>query len=248
MKNLLKLEFRKLKTRKSFYICIAVMVGMFAVSTFTINGLINPDFSEDLGLSGINSLIGALSSSSFTMISGIFVALFVCEDYTSQTVKNIYAKGYSRTKVYLSKLITILISTTVMLIIIDLVAFALGTALYGVGKNSDKLLPVLATQYIIAMAEVTFAFTIASVIRKTGGAIACIIIAPMFLGVLLGLADTFIPFENFTISKLWLSNFLSVFQTLDISTNQILLYILGSLIYFTIFNIIGLYFNKNIQL
>ena len=107
MKNLLKLEFRKLKTRKSFYICIAVMVGMFAISTFTINGLINPDFSEDLGLSGINSLIGALSSSSFTMISGIFVALFVCEDYTSQTVKNIYAKGYSRTKVYLSKLNTI---------------------------------------------------------------------------------------------------------------------------------------------
>jgi ABC-2 type transport system permease protein len=225
------------------------MIGMLLFSTFTTNALVNPELIEGFQLSGINSLIEALNSSSFTMIAGIFVALFVCEDYAGQTIKNIYARGYSRKNVYLSKLITVLISTTVMLIIVDVAAFLIGTAFFGVGEIGNyKFLTLIGTQYIIAMAEITFAFTIASVIRKTGGAIACIIIAPMLIGVLLGLADVFINFENIYLSELWISNFLSAVSTLDVTKNRILLCIVGSLIYIPVFGAIGLYINKKIQL
>lgn len=249
MKNLLKLEFRKLKTRKSFYICTAIMIGLLLFSIFTTNALVSPEFRDELQLSGISTLIEALNSSSFTLIAGIFVALFVCEDYAGQTVKNIYSRGYSRTSVYLSKLISVLISTTVMLIIVDVAAFAIGTALYGVGEIGNyKFLAIIGTQYIIAMAEITFAFTIASVIRKTGGAIACIIIAPMIIGVLLSLVDVFVTFENFYLSELWISSFLSAASTIDVTTNHIILCIVGSLIYILIFGAIGLYINKKIQL
>ena len=251
MKNLLKLEFRKLITRKSFYICIAIMVGLLLFSALTTNALIDSEFMDeyDYQLSGINTMIEALSTSSFIMIAGIFVALFVCEDYTGQTVKNIYARGYSRVSVYFSKLITVLISTTVMLIIVDAVAFLVGSALFGVGEIGNyKFLAIIGTQYIIAIAEVTFAFTIASVIRKTGGAIACIIIAPMLIGILLSLVDVFFNFENISISEFWISNFLPQISSLDVSNKQIILCIVGSLIYIPLFSAIGLYINKKIQL
>jgi hypothetical protein len=136
-----------------------------------------------------------------------------------------------------------------MLIIVDAVAFLVGSALFGVGEIENyKFLAIIGTQYIIAMAEITFAFTIASVIRKTGGAIACIIIAPMLIGILLSLVDVFFNFENISISEFWISNFLPQISSLDVSTKQILLCIVGSLIYIPLFSAIGLYINKKIQL
>jgi ABC-type transport system involved in multi-copper enzyme maturation permease subunit len=165
MKNLLKLEFVKLKRRKSFYICTLIMLGLIIISNLTIKAFLSllPDVIGDITSSGIDSLVSGLSNSSFTLITSIFVILFVCEDYTNQAIKNIYAKGYSRTNVFLSKIISVVISTTIMFLIVEIASFISGTLFFGIGKiESYKFLLLIAAQYLAAMAEIIFAFVIAS--------------------------------------------------------------------------------------
>lgn len=249
MKNLLRLELRKLRTRKSFYICTFIMIAILLLTTLINNALAGLDFVGEDGLTGINNMINALSSSYFVMIASIFVAMFVCEDFAGQTVKNIYARGYSRKNVYLAKLIAVLISTTIMVIVVWAISFILGTVFFKVGEvNNYKFLALLGTQYLAVIAEITFAFAISAVIRKTGGAIACVIVAPMIIGLLLSLADVFSSFEEIYLSELWVSNYLSVVSDIEVTTEYILLCLIGSLIYIPIFSLIGFYANKRIQL
>ena len=143
MKNLLKFEFIKLKKKKSFYICTLIMVALLFIAALTTNALINvsAEFGELFEVSSIDSLLSGLSDSSFIMITSIFVVLFVCEDYTNQTVKNVYARGYSRKEVYLSKLISTLASATIMFVVVEIAAFAIGTGFFGSKEmESPKLL------------------------------------------------------------------------------------------------------------
>ena len=249
MKNLLKLELRKLRTKKSFYICTFIMIGILLLTTLITNALAGSDLVGEDGTTCINNMINALGNSYFVMIASIFVAMLVCEDYAGQTIKNIYARGYSRKNVYLAKLIAVLISTTIMVIVVWATSFILGTIFFKVGEvDNYKFLALLGTQYLAVMAEITFAFTIAAIIRKTGGAIACVIVAPMIIGLLLSLADVFSSFEEIYLSELWVSNYLSVVSNFEVTTERILLCFIGSLIYIPIFSLIGFYANKRIQL
>lgn len=247
MKNLLKLEFVKLKRRKSFYICTLIMLGLVIISNLTIKAVLSllPDVIGDITSSGIDSLVSGLSNSSFTLIASIFVILFVCEDYTNQTIKNIYAKGYSRTNVFLSKIISVVISTTIMFLIVEIASFISGTLFFGIGKiESYKFLLLIAAQYLAAMAEIIFAFVIASIIRKNGGAIACVILAPTIIALVTGLVDVTINSETISITNLWLSNFLPDLSTLTIDSKRIATCVIGSLIYIFLFGTIGLYLNN----
>ena len=251
MGNLLKLEFTKLKKQKSFYICTIIMVALLLLSALTANALMNasPELAEQFTASGISSFVSGLNDSSFTLIASIFVVLFICEDYASQTVKNIYARGYSRKEVYLSKLISALISTTVMFVIVEIAAFTVGTVFFGLGEVGNfKFLALIGTQYVVAMANIALTFAVASVIRKNGGAIAGIILAPMLVGVVTGLADSFLKFEDFSLTSLWLSNFLSDVSVLTVSAERIITCLVGSIIYIPLFVIAGLYYNKKIEL
>lgn len=251
MNNLLKLEFTRLKRQKSFYVCTIIMVALLFLSLLTTNALMNasPELAAEFTGSGIESLVSGMNNSSFTLIASIFAVLFVCEDYDQQIVKNIYARGYSRKNVYLSKMISVLAATSVMFIVIELAALALGTAFFGLGEFGNfKFLAVVGTQYVVAMANIALAFATASIFRKNGGSIAVIILVPMLVGVVCGLADSLLKIEEFTLTSLWLSNFMTDVSTLAVSTQRMLVCLVGSLIYIPVFVIAGLYFNKKIEL
>lgn len=251
MGNLLRLEFTRLKKQKSFYICTIIMIALIFLSILTANALTNasPEIAAEFKGSGIESLIGGMNNSSFTLIASIFAILFVCEDFDQQTVKNIYARGYSRKSVYLSKMISVFVSTTVMFIIVEITALAFGTVYFGFGEPGNfKFLAVLGTQYIVTMANIALAFAIASVLRKNGSSISGIILVPMLVGVVCGLADSFLKIEDFTLTSLWLSNFMTDVSTLAVSAERMLVCLVGSMIYIPIFLIAGLHFNKKVEI
>lgn len=132
MKNLLKLELRKIRKQKSFYICTLVMVGLLFLSVLTSDALSkNSELAGQFSSSGFDIIVSSLNSSSFLLVAGIFVALCVCNDYEQETIKNIYARGYSRKRVYFSKLISVWISTTIMFTVVMLCAFIFGRAYFG---------------------------------------------------------------------------------------------------------------------
>ena len=108
MMNLLRLEFRRLFRAKSFYICLAISLVMIIISAATTKMLLNMASSEEFGEAFGSmlqtptsfSLLKSTASSSLTMVLAIFLSIFVTEDYTADTIKNICVikiskKGYA---------------------------------------------------------------------------------------------------------------------------------------------------------
>lgn len=251
MNRLIKLEFRKLRKQKSFYICTVIMIGLLFLGTLTSNALANaaPELLEQLDASGIGNLIAAVSNSSFVLIAGIFTALCVCEDHEQNTVKTIYARGFSRLQVYFSKMISIFLATSVMFLLVLAFSFLFGALFFGVGSiDSLKLLALLGVQYIASMANIALCFAISSVLRRNGSSIAATILAPMLVNVVLSLVDSFLKFEDFSTTTIWLSSFLGDLGTLAVSTERMLVCLVASLIYIPVFIVAGAYFNKKIEL
>ena len=245
MKNLLQFEFRKLTRKKSVYICTTVsFVLLFLMTLFTeiIFSLTQETYQAfDVLLDGVNS-------GSFTLLAGIFAILFMCEDYSRQTVKNIYARGYSHTCVYFAKMIATLVAASAMYLALELFAFALGALAYGVGEvESAKYFAVLAVQYVAAMAEVLFAFFIASVLCKNGASIATYVLSPIAASLVLSLLELLLKLKKINLNNYWVSGFLGDLS-LSVSTERLLECLFGSLIYIAVFVFVGMFFNKRIKL
>lgn len=266
MGNLLKFEFRKLRKQKSFYICTAIMVALLLMTALLLNFIqdiasalpeepsedgVNISVSVDEGASKFVTLdfvVGALSNASFVTIVGIFAVLFLCSDYEQQTIKNIFARGYSRQAVCLSKWITLFIGATVMFVVVEMAALVIGWIYFGFdGMDSTKFPTVLGVQYLTAMANVTFAFALASAIRKNGGTIAAVIVAPSVIELVLNLADSYLKLEDFSLIDLWLSSFMSDLSDVAVSTERMATCAVASVAYIVLFAATGMAFYKKIE-
>ncbi len=251
MKKLLKLEFRKLRKQKSFYICTIVMVVLLFVSAITSKALCNAssEFAAQYNGSGIAAMISAISNCSFLLIAGIFVALFVCDDYEQQTIKNIYSKGYSRSQVYGSKFISSMIAVTIMFIVVVCSACFFGTIYFGLGESEGtNIFGLLAVQYINCMANMSLYFAISCVLRKTGSSVAGVFVAPLLVNMILGLVDSFLKSEKIVFANLWVSSFINDLSVLTVEHNRFMVCLAASLVYIPLFVIAGLYFHKKIEL
>lgn len=237
MQRLLKLEFSKLKRQKSFYICSVIMVALLWLST-ALSYVVLKEFS-DFSMSGILLMTTALSSCSFTTIAGIFVALFVCDDYEQQTIKNIYAKGFSRKHVYMAKLIAVYTAVTIMFLVVELSALILGRLYLSFSSSgSFRFLKILGVQYVVTMANMTLCYAIASVFRKNGSSIAAVVLAPGIISLVLSLIDTIWKIDP-PMTRIWISNFLSDISTLSVSNNRLTTCLIASLIYIPLFSLVG---------
>lgn len=252
MKNLLKLEFRKMRKQKSFYICTLVMIGLLFLSVLTANALLTGNHAALAGTfaaSGMDTAINAVNNSSFLMIAGIFVAIFVCDDYEQQTIKNIYARGYSRKQVYLSKLLAVWIGTTVMFVIVLLFAFICGTAYFGTGAFAGlRVIRILAVQYAACMANMSLCFLVSSLLRKNGSSIAATIVAPMLVNMLLGMLDSFMKLKEFSVTSVWVSSFMGDLSSLSVSSGRVSVCLIASLFYMAVFAVAGIASHKKIEL
>lgn len=246
MKNLLKLEFRKIKKQKSFYICTLIMAGLLFLSVSNANELSK---SSETAATAADIMVNALNSSSFFLIGGIYIVLLVCDDYEQQTIKNIYARGYSRKQVYLSKLISSWTAVTIMFIIVMLCAFAFGQSYFKAGDiGSPHFIGILASQYAACMANMCLCFLVSAILRKNGSSIAAAIVAPMLVNMLLNFIDSHIKFKNFTTTELWISSFLSELSNLNVTNERLMICLIASLIYIPFFTLIGIFFHKRIEL
>jgi ABC-type transport system involved in multi-copper enzyme maturation permease subunit len=123
MGKLLKFEWRKLWRQKSLYIIfsigfISIILSMLLAKLVSeVAAIFNP--SDDT-LNATKAMLSVLvSSSNFISLLGIYIAIFVCSDYSQHTIKNIYARGYNRSAVYFSKyLISLFVSVVVAIIYI----------------------------------------------------------------------------------------------------------------------------------
>lgn len=247
MKDLLKFEFFKLRRAKSIYVCTFIMLALVFLSAVLTDLMLEeaPELSTFMLMTeptGASMLLSAVNDSSFTLIIGIFVIIFVSEDYDVGTVNNVYARGYSRLRVYFSKTLSVLVAASAMFLAVTLLSFLFGSAYFKMGDIGGREIGILAIQYVSSMTFVAAAFAIASVFRKNGTSIALFIFLPMIAEIVLSILDVIFGFENFSFTELWFSSFI-----LDASVSQeperLVVCTLGSLVYIAGFIAIGAFLN-----
>ena len=239
MSNLLRLEFRRLFRAKSFYICLAVSLVMIVITALTTKMLLNLEeqkevaeaMGEALQTPTSISMLKTAISSSLTTILAIFLSLFVAEDFTGDTIKNIYAKGNSRDSIYWSKYISSVVASIIMLFFCAIFSFATGKILFGeYGSMGKNYIVSLFAELVILLAYVTLYFVVAICIRKTGASLAISIIGPLLIGLFLTLGSAALKSDSIDLSSYWLAGRLSILEDADVSTkNTVLGFIIGGI-------------------
>lgn len=246
MKDLLKFEFYKLKKQKSFYICTAVILAMSFLGALLTKLLADNNAGlNTVVLSGQSTMLSAISSSNFTMICSIFIALFVCADHSEQTIKNIYSRGFSKGTVYFAKYTVGVVATATMFVLTLLFSFAIGSVMF-VNKTAESgnIFGFIIGQLILCIAYTSFVFAISLSLKKVGSSIALAILGPMLVSMLLSLADAFLKIDKFKISSYWIEGFVSDLSIVSTKPSRLAVCIILSAIYAIVFAATGFFINK----
>jgi len=181
MFNMISAELYRLRKSKSFWIMLAVVIGMSAFMSI-IFGIIPP--ADDLmgmrpGSTG-EMLMGTIPTNIQTILFILvaFIIVFICSDFDSGTVRNPLAVGVSRLEYYTAKFVGMLITCAVFTI-----ATILATGLpylmfepWGDLFNFTYFIASVGIGYLILVAQATLFMTVGIVARKIGAT----------LGILLG--------------------------------------------------------------
>lgn len=259
MKKLLLFELFKLKKQKSLYICSAlILVGLLlsiAVSfvlTKTFGGILEEEMPQP---TAVSTVLSAISAADFTLIAGIFIALYVCGDYGQKTIKNIYSRGFSRSDVYFAKLIVVVGYVVIMFIITEVFALAVGSAFFGFKPQGGNIFWLLFGQLLVCIASASFCYAIASMMKKTGVVLAIVILVPSTLAGVLSLIDILfnmyladiINIKNFALSNYWLDGMLVVLSNSMASVKDIVISCILPVVYAALFLSAGYFVNRNTE-
>ena len=249
MRKLLVFELFKMRKRKSMYICTGVMLGMFLLNLFTgyaMMSMVSEDMALIMGMPTTmnSSMLMAANFSSFTQIAGIFIAIYVCEDYGQKTIKNVYSRGFSRTGVYFSKLLMCLIYAVASFVIVVLFALLFGGSMFGFKAEGEHIAVLLLGQLSVCIASVSFAFAISFMVRKLGAAIPIVIFVPLAITLVLGLADVVINSETISLSNYWLDGMLANLSTSFATAEQRLVGCILPVVYSALFITVGFFVHR----
>lgn len=238
--NLLKFEWRKLWRQKSLYICFGIGLLIITLAMLTSK-------TFDTLTDAVNTMFVVLSTG-FTSFLGIFIALFVCQDFAQQTIKNIYARGYRRTTVYFAKYFISLAATLLMAFLYMAFGFVWTLMLGGeVGSLLAWQWGTLALQIWTIIGFHGLFFGVGMLLTKVGGTVALNLVGISFCFQILNLI--FVLFEiEFNILDFSLETlFTSLVNTLidnRITTELVTRAVILPLSYVVIFVGAGWYVNQ----
>lgn len=243
MIKLLKFEWRKLLRQKSLYICFGI--GLLVTTLFvTLGKILAERIGFDLNGSAVESMLIVLSESGFVSLLGIYLAIFACHDFASQTIKNVYARGYSRTMVYFTKYLVSLGVTLAMALLYMVFSFLLCLVLaLPVGTMTAAVCGTLALQLWVLVGMHGLFFGIGMMLGKTGGSVALNLFGISFA---FGILDLLFQIFNikFSILDYNLEVVMASLITTDLTKTIILRALLLPLTYGVVFVGLGYWLNR----
>lgn len=254
MMNLLRLEFRRLFRAKSFYICLAISLVMIIISAATTKMLLNMASSEEFGEAFGSmlqtptsfSLLKSTASSSLTMVLAIFLSIFVTEDYTADTIKNIYAKGHSRDSVFGAKIISAMTAGLIMILVSALFSFAAGKVMFGeVGTMGENYIGSVLAELVILLAYAALYFAIAIAFKKTGASIAVSILGPLLVGLLLSLGNAALKSDKISLTDYWLDGRLTILTQANVEGKEVLIGFIIGVVVLLVAGAVGFVVNRS---
>ena len=213
MGNLLSIDFYKIFRTKFFYVIGLVLSALNVISTVTLVSsslrnyeVLNPDESLYFG-SAWSVIFSNFSNISLFLV--ILTILFLCSEFAFGTMKNIATKGYPREFLYLSKFFVSLACMGIYLVLTFIVSFV--TSLIAGGNKLPNYYSMPSNMFMSFIFSILFlsvyasvALLIASLVRKSGNALAIYVVITMVLGFVPALLRNFFMStfkKDFDISK-----------------------------------------------
>lgn len=254
MGKLFLFEARKLARQKSLYICFAIAVAMLVLVALVYAILQGySDRFSDGTLDG-EPVFGVakftkntFSNCDFFLLLAVIVTLFCCNDYSNATIKNIYAKGYSRAKVYFSKYLFSLALSLVLAAACIIISYVIG-AIFAKPDDGGQLAEIMVCQLITVIGYHGIFFSVSMMLTKVGGSLAINILAPMLFGTVLSLLTLLIQSaatgSEIDLGYIWFDSVFAGLSKSSVETETFIRAVLMSLIYAGAFVTLGYFVNS----
>lgn len=266
--NLLRAEFYKLSKSKAFYVCLLVAICISIISVIIVpkneavitaantnvhqsrNAMIGwmlPNDAKKLkGLWFMSSCLG--TGDILPIIVAIMISIFITKEFQSRAINNIVSKGFSKNKVYFSKLISVSLCTIFILGVYMAVAAILASAWLGFGEFNiyifGEIIRMLLLQILLHVSIASIFTMIAMIVRKSGPAIAINICINLFVSLFYQLIVIFLN-NNITVGQYWISYNILVLEALEPEGSAVIRGIMVALTFFVLSTMIGcINFNK----
>ena len=190
MLNLLRADFYKLRRSKSYWISLGVLAAIVAYIGIDIGSL--GDKKEELSPSTIHWIYMMFKEKAFLpyfmpVFQGIFITMLITKEYNTGTIKDSVSLGFSRWKIYFSKLITVSMGSILMMLSSAFVTgvtaiFVFG--LYGAFSLQDLLLllRMFLIHGLLYSAYSSIFLMTAFLIKNIGGALIFNIFFSLIIG------------------------------------------------------------------
>ncbi|MEJ8737952.1 ABC transporter permease [Erysipelotrichaceae bacterium HCN-30851] len=253
MFNIIKSEIKRLLKSKGFWTSLVIFILIYVISIFmqttaqetdmfySTNSVPEPGFyiSVDVVVKSLNSFATMFGHSFGTLVLGIYLAIFVCSEYSSGYIKNIATLSNGRLAVIISKIV---VSAFIDLIIILLcygIGFILGSILIDgfVVESIQIILKSSAVMFIISLALFSLIIAITAIFRnRIAGIILVLLISsgmlqPFFTSLFDLINLSFL--SEYTLSSLFLNSAL-------VEENNLIKVILTSFFYIIVYNVISI--------
>ncbi|MCM0648933.1 ABC transporter permease [Clostridium swellfunianum] len=190
MLNLLRADLYKLRRSKSFFICLGILAAIVAyiIIDFGSSAHIKEQFSP----STFHWTYMMFKEKSFLpyfmpVFQAIFITMLITSEYSTGTIKDSVSLGFSRMKIYMSKLITVSVGSILMMLaafITTGITSILVFGIYGSFSMYDLLLFIrmFLIQSLLYTAYASVFLMIAFLIKNIGGTMAFSIFFSLILG------------------------------------------------------------------
>ena len=212
------------------------MMMMFASDEKTINEMLMIIPDENMWA----YISTALADTNVLYIAAIVISIFVGSEYSMGTIKNSVSRGYSRSSIYVSKLLFSLIAMFAIVIGYVLGSSIVGGILYGFSaKISAGQIWLMVAAYCVEMIAVCGLYVmIAILLKSTGHAIAFSLIIPMLVSSVLQIVALAYN-NNDLVSRVWLFQTLTATQQFCLYGDAYVPFVVGA-VYFILSCVIGL--------
>ncbi|MDD5889606.1 MAG: ABC transporter permease subunit [Ruminococcus sp.] len=212
MNKILVFEMRKAFHSKRFFLWTILSIALsclYLLLTCVMYVANTGELQNAFAENGVISIMRFFSKSPVCFCIAMFICDFICDDFSSGILKNVFSKGYTRKTVFTGKLISSGIIAVVMSVLSSVAVFLLSTALFG---DMGTIEPINILQYIIlTLGIVAFAnlFTmLCALFKKSAPAVATSILALILLPIGISMAESNLHLDKlpFDISYIWLGS------------------------------------------
>ena len=203
-RRLLKFERIKLFSSVSFYVVGGCMLSIGASSLVLLCMMDsflygNGHGVDSLGYTGIQLSHMVLTTCDFPLLMGILVAIGICTEYSGKTFKNIWSRGFTRAETFFAKILTYALAAIIYSIILVVITFLVGTAVFGPGEVNIYSFLVILVEIVGCIAFSAVFSAVAFLFKKTAVAVVIAVAVPSLINTGVTLLDIYFEYKKIDI-------------------------------------------------